>query len=227
MENLITSLKPILKKLWKKYKIEFVLITISLIITIISISIYVGNQTKDDNDVEIKKEISEEKIIPVKIYVDLAGAVIKPDVYQLPSGARLKDVLKLCGGLSADADRGFFSRNYNLSRLVVDQEKIYIPTTYDINAGLFTENPRLLDYNQPQSIQQPTTSEIDQSDTLNEILNINLASLEELDQLPGVGKVTAEKIIRGRPYSLIDELLTKKIVNKSVFDKIKDLIAVY
>lgn len=226
MENLITSLKPIFTKLWKKYKIEFVLIMISLIITIISISIYVRNQTKEDNDIEIKKEISEEKIIPVKIYVDLAGAVIKPDVYQLPSGARLKDVLKLGGGLSADADRGFFSRNYNLSRLVVDQEKIYIPTTYDINAGLFTENTHLLDYNQPQSI-QPTISKIDQSDTLNEILNINLAGLEELDQLPGVGKVTAEKIIRGRPYSLIDELLTKKIVNKSVFDKIKDLIAVY
>ena len=48
--------------------------------------------------------------------------------------------------------------------------------------------------------------------------------MDQLDTLPGVGKVTAGKIIQNRPYASIDDLLNKKIVGKSVFEKIKDLV---
>ena len=56
------------------------------------------------------------------------------------------------------------------------------------------------------------------------IINLNTASAEELDTLPGVGAVTVNKIINGRPYSTIEDLLNKKIVNKGVFENIKGLI---
>lgn len=58
------------------------------------------------------------------------------------------------------------------------------------------------------------------------LINLNLASRDDLIGLPGVGEVTADKIIAGRPYVTVDELSTGKIVNKGVFEKIKDLVSV-
>src|SRR3989344_4596047 len=56
-------------------------------------------------------------------------------------------------------------------------------------------------------------------------ININTASQGELEGLPGIGPVTAVKIISGRLYGNTDELLSKKIVGQKVFDQIKDLIS--
>ena len=58
-------------------------------------------------------------------------------------------------------------------------------------------------------------------------INLNTASLSELDSLWGVGEVRAGEIVKNRPYAKVEELLTKKIVTKSVFEKIKDQIVVY
>jgi len=58
------------------------------------------------------------------------------------------------------------------------------------------------------------------------LIDLNTASFDELDSLPQVGQATAENIIANRPYNNIDELITKKIVRKSVYEKIKDKIAV-
>jgi competence protein ComEA len=58
-------------------------------------------------------------------------------------------------------------------------------------------------------------------------VNINQATEEELDALPGVGPVTAQKIISNRPYQSVDDLVSKKAVGQSVFSKIKDQVRVY
>lgn len=57
------------------------------------------------------------------------------------------------------------------------------------------------------------------------LINVNLASRDDLIGLPGIGEVTADKIIAGRPYASVDELLTAKVINKGVFAKIKDLVS--
>ncbi len=213
MEGFLNSFKPILQK----YKIEMFLIATSLIIAVISLFIYIrSSETLKASDQEINLEKTEP--LNTKIFVDISGAVEKPDLYEVSVGARLKDILILAGGLSVDADRNYFARNFNLARLINDQEKIYVPFSWEIYSGIFRENQRTLDYTSPQMINEASLPETP------DMVNVNTATLEELDRLPGIGKVTAEKIITNRPYSSIDDLLNRKIVNKNVFEQIKSMI---
>ena len=152
------------------------------------------------------------------IYVEISGGIKKPDVYQVPAGSRLYELIDKAGGLSSEADDEYIARNYNLSKLVSDQEKIYIPTKIDIANGIFVEpKDRVLKYVEDDLSQNQDT----QSDLT---VSINSATQDELETLPGVGPVSANKIIDGRPYSSIDELLSKKAISASVFEKIKELI---
>lgn len=147
---------------------------------------------------EDSSESLEEKIV-----VDVEGAVISPGVYSLSSKSRILDALATAGGLSEDADRIWVEKNINLAKKAADGVKIYIPRT-------------------GEQVLSDTSSSIG---TAGPVININTASATDLDSLPGVGAVTSQKIIDGRPYGQIEELLSKKIVGQSTFDKIKDKIS--
>jgi len=222
MNGFFTSFKPILKRL-KKYRIEIFLLSTATIITIITFGIYLISQSRQvENTSEIQSEI-EIPLIHQKIIIDIAGAVGKPGVYEVSPSARMQDALNLADGLTEEADKVFFSRNFNRARLLSDQEKIYIPFSWEINTGIFVENTRTLDYSSPVvSVNNSVVTNTNQSSI---IINLNTASAEELDTLPGVGAVTVNKIINNRPYNTIEDLLNKKIVNKGVYENIKGLIS--
>ncbi len=220
MNNFFKSFLPILKKLkLKKYLLEILLLSLASIMTIISLGIFLNST--ENNPIEI----SQTNLTPINIiFVDVSGAVKKPGLYTFGSGARIKEAIDKAGGLSDEVDAVFFKRNFNLARIVNDQEKIYVPSIMEINAGIFIQNLRTLDYISPvlEVIDNTSTDDATPDDQL---ISINLGTIEELDQLPGIGQITASKIIINRPYSSIDELLTKKAVNKNVFEKIKNLIS--
>lgn len=220
MTGFIKSFTPLLKRS-KKYLVEIILLTVALIITITALTIYAKNNQNSEEEIQTSPTSPTALTSLTKIYIDVSGAVKKPDVYQVVFGARLKEVIDKAGGLSDEADTVFFNRNFNLARIVTDQEKIYIPSIVEINNGIFVQNQRTLDYTSP--IISPNTGVVNNAPTDNNI-NINSATIEELDTLPGIGKITAQKIIQNRPYQTIEELLTKKAVNKSQFEKIKELI---
>ena len=59
-----------------------------------------------------------------------------------------------------------------------------------------------------------------------QVININKASMDELDSLPQIGKARGEAIIKARPYKSTDELVAKKVLSQGVYDGIKDRIGV-
>ncbi len=197
----------LVKNLAKKYFIEIILVIIALLLGIGSFALFLNSPTASIEKVSLQNEDIEPTV--KKMYAEISGAVNKPGVYELPAGSRLNDLLKLAHGLSDQADTDYFSRNFNLARYIQDQEKVYIPSLDERAKGLFSEN-----------LNGQTNNPNSESGKI----NINTASIEELDLLPGIGQITAQKIIENKPYQKIDQLLDKKIVKQNIFDSIKNQI---
>lgn len=139
-----------------------------------------------------------------EIFVDVGGEVEKAGVYKLENGARMKDALAAAGGLSAKADREYVAQSLNLAEKLIDGQKIYIPGKTVSSSEYLVS-----------------------SENKNKKININKADLVSLETLSGIGAVRAQAIVDGRPYQAVNDLLTKKIVPTSVYEKIKDKISVY
>lgn len=142
-----------------------------------------------------------------KIVVDVAGAVNKPGVYRLRAKSRMEDALLAAGGVSQDADQGYIAKNVNLASVLSDGAKVYLPFIDESNALVLGS----------------TDSGVSSSG----LVNLNSASSSQLEDLPGIGEVTAGKIINARPYSAVDELRSKKVVSQKVYDEIKEKVSVY
>ena len=148
---------------------------------------------------------------PVRVHV--AGAVVRPGVYDLPDDGRWLDAVEAAGGFVAEAEKN----SLNLAQVVEDGERIEIPYvegyTPEADTG-FTV------------VSESTPSSPDGE----ALVDINTASLEELDKLPGIGMTTAQKIIDYRenngPFARIEDIVNVSGIGDATFEEIKDLITV-
>lgn len=198
----ITVGKELLKKMTLVDKILIVLLICG--VGVFAGSLFGGIGRVNEPQVEFIQ--ADQNLKNVEIVIDVAGAVVSPGVYKLPKYSRIKDALIVAGGLSASADREFVSTTINLAEVVNDGQKIYIPK-------LGVTDGEVKGYSEAKT----STGKI----------NINKANISELDTLEGIGTARASGIIEGRPYSKIEDLVSKEIISKTVFEKIKDKIAVY
>ena len=159
------------------------------------------NSGSDGDDIQIISSV-EQNAASQEVVVHMDGAVARPGVYKLSSGARINDAIAAAGGLTTEADE----TRINLAAKVADGQKIYIWAVGQKDGGMVGGTAGV---------------------SVSALVNINTASESELDKLPGVGPVTAGKIIASRPYSALEDLKTRKVVSASVFEKIRDLITVY
>lgn len=146
-----------------------------------------------------------------EISVDVSGAVIKPGVYKLRDGSRIEDAIKLAGGFTQQANSEYISKYLNMAQKLSDGSKVYVPQKGEEAAVSQAGS-------QAGSIAGVKTVAK---------VNINTAGQSELEALPGIGPVTASKIISDRPYGSVEELLSKKVLSKGVFEKIKEQLVVY
>lgn len=225
MEKLKSLIQP-----YTKYLAEAILIFLSILVVIASTILYVVNIHAATPENKIANvEFKKSDPLPDKIdtiFIDVTGSVMKPDSYEVPTGSRLKDVLNKAGGLSELADKDFFYRNFNLSKVLSDQEKIYIPSVIEVSSGIFKEEYRIVELPSLSNDSSATSNAdgVRSSNDSSSKIHINSATSQELDGLPGIGAATVQKIIDNRPYSQLDDLVNKKVVGSAVYGKIKDLI---
>ncbi len=158
-----------------------------------------------------------------EITIDVSGAVKEPDTYVLVKGARLADALEMAGGLSLSADTDYFYRNYNNARYLVDQEKIYIPRRDETESGVFVEDAYYVEQGSITAKMSPTAVPASQASV--GLLSINTATQAEIEDLPGIGPVSADKIIQNRPYSNFEDLRTRSGLSEGAIMKFQDQIS--
>lgn len=153
-----------------------------------------------------QKNFPSESLVQPKseIKVNISGAIQNPGVYSLNSTDRVEDVIKMSGGFSEDVNQEYISKVLNLSQKISDGMKIYIP------------------FDGESQYVQSLVGQVAGATTTK--VGLNTSSSKELEDLPGIGPVTAGKIIGSRPYNDVNDLLIKKAVSKSVFEKIKDQV---
>jgi len=155
-----------------------------------------------------KVEIIDDSDLNVtEILVEIVGEVASPGVYSLKAGSRVEDILILSGGLTSEADLDYVEKKVNRASRLSDGQKIYIP-----------------------SVGESSTSSDGGTGVLggeSGLVNINSASQKELESLWGIGPVYAQNIIEQRPYSSVEELLSKKILKENVYERIKEQITAY
>ncbi len=197
----------------KKNWIVLALFSAGLILLSIGLMQMLGNQNSQANsDFKPAAEVAGAATSSgsfAKIKVDVEGEVLHPGVYDLDLNSRVQDALIAAGGLSSTADRNYVNRTINLAQKIADGAKIYIPKIGEAAVSNSAAGSAV------------TTSVSNTSGPI----SINSATAQELDSLPSIGPVTAQKIIDNRPYNTIDDLVAKKAVGKATFEKIKDLIS--
>jgi competence protein ComEA len=145
--------------------------------------------------------------VATQLVVHVAGAVRRPGLVRLAPGSRVADAIEAAGGLGPRVDAVRVDRELNLAAPVADGDRILVPSrdeasgSPDPGAASATASPGRVD--------------------------LNHASAEALDALPGIGPVTAAKIIAAReeqPFRSLDELVSRKVLGQATLTKIRALV---
>ncbi len=170
--------------------------------------IWVGSRQPQGEMVELRPAPTPE---PLRVHV--AGAVVRPGVYDLPDNGRVMDAVEAAGGFVAEADKN----GLNLAARLEDGERLNIPYV----AGFVPEDSQGF-----VVVSEGTPSPLAGTD----LVNINTASADELDKLPGIGQTTAQRIIAYRtdngPFAAIEDIVNVAGIGTATYDEIKDLITV-
>jgi competence protein ComEA len=145
------------------------------------------------------------------LVVDVQGAVVRPGIVHLPAGSRVADAIGAAGGYGPRVAADRVGQTLNLAALVKDGDQVVVPSRDD--RGLTT----------------PTGAGVSGTAGGGGPVDLNHATVAELDALPGIGPVTAAKIVAARDeqaFASVDDLRTRKILGAATFDKVKDLVVV-
>ncbi len=151
-----------------------------------------------------------------KVVVHVDGRVAAPGVYELVEGvARVNDAILAAGGLTAEAD----TSTLNLASKVTDGQKIYVPAVGEQQVAAEAEGATAV-----------SASGSGGASSAGALININLATADELQTLSGVGEATAKAIIEDRQnngqFTCVEDLMRVPGIGEKKFEKIRDRICV-
>lgn len=174
-----------------------------IILIVIGLGMSIRDSSKKSGVEIIKSNDVKDTQVNSMVMIDMAGEVMKPGVYRLPSGSRTNDGLAASGGLAEGADREWVEKNINRVEMLIDGQKIYIPKKGEVLGDKLTINSGKI--------------------------SLNKATADELDKLPGVGPALATRIIEYRDkvgrIKDINELKVVSGIGDKMYENIKDKIS--
>jgi len=154
---------------------------------------------------------------PLRVYV--SGAVRTPDVYILPAGSIVNDAVQAAGGPADDADLD----RINLALPLSDHQQVYVPRVDETTPA--APLPGLPPAPTPTASRDKTGPASPGGK-----VNINTATVEQLDTLPGIGPAIAQRIVDYRqangPFSAPEDIMNVKGIGEATFEELRDLITV-
>ena len=214
----------------KELIIGGIIILFGLISTGLAIYFYFNQEECICNDVNILENTTEE-VKENKIKLEIKGEVNKPGVYEVKEGSIIEDIIKLAEGFTKNAN----TSNINLSMKVKDEMVIMVynknnykktnkidtsckSNSYDISNCITNKESIIINSN-----------DVDKSKATS-LININTASISELQKLSGIGKTKAEAIISYREqngsFKSVEEIMKVSGIGKSTYEKFKDNITI-
>lgn len=159
-----------------------------------------------DFQVEVQEEPAASSIV-----VDVEGAVVSPGLYTLPAGARAGDAVEAAGGLAPKA----LSGGVNLAQPLEDGQQLTVP--FKGAAGQAAGS-------------HGAASAADGSSAAGGLVNINTATVQELQQLSGIGPSLSQRIVDYRnangPFASVDDLLEVSGIGEAILGKIRSQVSV-
>ncbi len=153
-------------------------------------------------------------MMPQNCYVDIKGEVLHPGVYEFSCESRMQEVIKKAGGFTNEADE----TKINLAQKITDQMQIIVPNLHSKQEGGVTE----------ETSGKATSSNTTLSNSKQGVININTATLEELQTIKGIGKKKAEAILQYRKehgaFRSKEDLLQVKGIGKKALEAIESQV---
>ena len=153
-------------------------------------------------------------MMPQNCYVDIKGEVLRPGVYEFSCESRIQEVIKKAGGFTEEADE----TKINLAQIITDQMQIIVPNLHSKQEGGVTEG----------NSEKGNTSNTTPSNSKQGTVNINTATLEELQTIKGIGKKKAEAILQYRKehgaFRTKEDLLQVKGIGKKALEAIESQV---
>jgi competence protein ComEA len=162
------------------------------------------------------------------LVVDVSGAVAQPGLYHLPRGSRVGDAVDAAGGFGPRVDVARVGQEVHLAATLTDGQQIRVPSRDDPASrpgGSGTGNTAETGGGGGGGGSGGTGG----GGGAGTLVNLNTATQAELEALPGIGPVTATKIIAARgdkPFASVDELRDRGLVGEKTFGQLKALVTV-
>ena len=223
-------MKIIRKIIYPLTIILFVFIFIGIIVIKNNLNKNKYNEIEITNDI-IKEENNEKeisKIESIKYNIDIKGAVKKPGVYQLDSNLTVNDAIKIAGGLTNEADTSII----NLAKKITDEMVIIVYTKEEVKKSNIVDTVIKVvekecicpNIENDGCLNNEITDNITNKEE-SSLVNINTASIEELQTLSGIGESKAKKIIEYREkngnFKNIEDIKNVEGIGESLYETIK------
>jgi competence protein ComEA len=149
------------------------------------------------------------------IWVDVEGAVSEPGIRELPAGSRIADAIAAAGGYAADADLAASAATINLAQPLTDGEQVRVPRVGESAVTAAGPSPAGGVGSQPPG-----------GSTVGATVNLNTATPEQLEALPGIGAVTVQKIVAARqerPFASLEDAVERGVIHRGQLEDIRGL----